>query len=67
MYDVQQVLKRFGTYIYTGNRLGDIHLIEMEIDELYQTDFIQPNDYQMIKLILKREKRRLQNKKDDEK
>ena len=65
MYDVQQVLKRFGTYVYTGNRLGDIDLMEQEINELYQLEFIGLNEYQLAKLILKKEARRLQIKKDE--
>lgn len=59
IYDLQQLLKRYGTFIYTGDRLGDIELIEMEIDELYRMKFIEIKDYQTAKLLLKKEKNRL--------
>jgi len=59
IYDLQQLLKRYGTFIYTGDRLGDMELIEMEIDELYRMKFIEIKDYQTAKLLLKKEKNRL--------
>lgn len=63
VYDVQQILKRFGTYVYTGDRLGDIELMVSEIEELYQSEFILNNEYLMAKLILQREANKLQIKK----
>ncbi|WP_163970002.1 YqgQ family protein [Oceanobacillus halotolerans] len=59
IYDIQQLLKRFGTFIYTGNRLGDIELMESELNELKKMAFIQPGDYQKAILLLRKEKRRL--------
>lgn len=59
IYDIQQLLKRYGTFIYTGDRLGDLDLMEMEIDELYEMKFIETYDYQMAKLLLRRERTRL--------
>lgn len=56
LYDVQQLLKRFGTFIYTGDRLGDLELMATEIEELYQANFIQSDDYLMAKLILTKRK-----------
>lgn len=35
VHDVRELLKRFGTLIYTGNRLGDLALMEDEVRELY--------------------------------
>jgi len=55
VYDVQQILKKFGTYIYTGDRLGDLNLMSLEINELYASGFIEKSEYQMAILILKRE------------
>lgn len=63
MFDVQQILKRFGTYVYTGDRLGDIELMASEIEELYQSHFIPNQEYVMAKLILQRETHKLQIKK----
>ena len=33
-YDLQQYLKRFGTFIYIGDRLAELELMETEIREL---------------------------------
>jgi len=55
VFDVRQILKRFGTFIYTGDRLGDLGLIELEIDELYHAGFLPIKEYQLSKIILKRE------------
>ncbi|WP_067730417.1 YqgQ family protein [Oceanobacillus damuensis] len=59
VYDIQQLLKKYGTFIYTGDRIGDLALMEMEIDELYEMKFLETYDFQMAKLILKKEKNRL--------
>lgn len=40
IYDVRQLLKRFGTVIYVGDRLADLELMEDEIREMYQAKFI---------------------------
>lgn len=61
IYDLQQLLKRYGTFIYTGDRIGDMELIEMEIDELYRMQFIEIKDYQTAKLLLRKEKNRLRS------
>jgi uncharacterized protein YqgQ len=63
VYDVQQLLKTYGTYVYTGDRIGDLELMEMDIDELHQMKFIRTDVFQMAKLILRREKRQLQESK----
>ena len=46
MIDVYELLKQFGTFIYTGNRIGDLELIEDEIKELYKSKMIEPAQYQ---------------------
>lgn len=60
VYDIQQILKKFGIYVYTGDRLGDLMMMELEINELYQAQFILPSDYQIIKLVLRGEVRLLE-------
>lgn len=59
VYDVMQLLKRFHTFIYTGDRIGDLVLMEMELDELFQFQFINKEDYLKGKLILKKEKSKI--------
>ncbi|RDW19199.1 DUF910 domain-containing protein [Oceanobacillus arenosus] len=62
VYDVQQILKKFGAFIYSGDRIGDLELMEMEIDDLFQMQFIEKDRYLQSKLILRKEKTRLLNK-----
>ncbi|MGX7023348.1 YqgQ family protein [Vagococcus hydrophili] len=57
MYDVQQLLKRFGAYIYVGNRLWDIELMMIELKKIYDNELIERNDYINAMMILKREHR----------
>lgn len=59
MYDVMQLLKRYGTYIYTTDRLSDLLLMEDEIRELYKTQVLEMQDFQMAILLLRQEKSRL--------
>ncbi|WP_026906695.1 YqgQ family protein [Paucisalibacillus globulus] len=65
VYDVQQILKRFGTFIYTGNRLSDMELMQSEITELYKFGFIDVDDYRLALLILRREMNRLNTEKGE--
>jgi uncharacterized protein YqgQ len=55
IYDIQQILKKFGTIIYTGDRVADLELMEEEIRELYRSQLIEGTDYQMALLLLKQE------------
>lgn len=56
MYDVQQLLKRYGIFIYTGNRNADIDLMEAEIRDLYQANLISIQSLQKALFILRKEK-----------
>jgi uncharacterized protein YqgQ len=55
IYDIQQFLKRFGTIIYIGERVADLELMEFELQELYQSQLIEPMDFQTAQLILRQE------------
>lgn len=55
IYDIRQLLKRFGTFIYIGDRVADLELMEAEIRELYKSQLIDVNDYQMAMILLRRE------------
>lgn len=46
---------QFGTIIYTGNRLGDLELMIMEINELYEWKLISKEQFQQAILLLKKE------------
>lgn len=54
-----QLLKNYGTYIYTTERQADILLMEGEIRELYKSEMMDTQDYQMAILLLRQELSRL--------
>lgn len=55
MYDVQQKLKQFGIFIYTGNRLSDLQLMELELNELFEYDLILEDEFIVAKLVIQKE------------
>jgi len=55
IYDIQQFLKRFGTIIYIGDRIGDLELMEAELKDIYQAQLIEPREYQSALLLLRQE------------
>nr|WP_188651712.1 YqgQ family protein [Pontibacillus salipaludis] len=55
IYDIQQLLMKFGTVIYIGDRIADLELMEMEIRELYKSQFVSDQDFQMAILLLRQE------------
>jgi uncharacterized protein YqgQ len=59
IYDIQQLLKKYGTIIYIGDRIADLELMEEEMKQLYQSNLIEPKDYQMAILLLRQEVQRL--------
>jgi len=63
IYDVMQFLKRNGTYIYTTERQADIMLMEDEIREIYKSQLMDTQDFQMAILLLRQEMSRLVDKK----
>ncbi|MGX7200401.1 YqgQ family protein [Enterococcus nangangensis] len=57
LYDIQQVLKRFGIFVYLGQRLYDIELMEIEFKKLYEAGLIEDKLFKSGILVLKREHR----------
>lgn len=55
IYEIQQFLKQYGTFIYIGDRIADLELMEFELKELYQSQLIEPRDYATALLILRQE------------
>jgi len=55
MLDIINLLKQYGTYVYTQDRIGDLILMEDEIRELYKAQAIDTRDYQMALLLIKME------------
>lgn len=60
MIDIYDLLKKFGTFIYTGDRLGDLMLIEDEIRELYKSQVLDVKDFQTAILIIRQEESKLE-------
>ncbi|ARJ37419.1 DUF910 domain-containing protein [Sporosarcina sp. P21c] len=54
-YDVMKLLKRFGVIIYTGNKKQDSMVMESEVKELYDHQFIDQQTYIQALLVLRRE------------
>ena len=55
LYDVQQLLKQFGIYVYVGKRIYDIELMQIELKNLYEGRLIDRDTYLQGWGILKRE------------
>ena len=56
MYDLRQLLKKYGIFIYTGTRLGDLEMMELEIRELYNLKMIKMKEFQQAILLIRNEK-----------
>lgn len=56
LYDVMQLLKRYGTIIYTADFNADLELMEDEVKELYRMQFISAKEYASAILILRQKK-----------
>ncbi|WP_096434669.1 YqgQ family protein [Alteribacter populi] len=55
-FEIQQLVKRFGTVIYTGDRFQDVEMMEEEVKELYQMGMIEKGVYLQAKTVLLNEK-----------
>ncbi|GAM13655.1 YqgQ family protein [Mesobacillus selenatarsenatis] len=67
IYDIQQFLKKFGTFIYIGDRVADLELMGAELKELYNSQLIETKDYQSAILLLRQEIRMEKEKNANEK
>ncbi|MEK5232497.1 YqgQ family protein [Lysinibacillus sp. FSL K6-0232] len=59
MLDIYELLKTYGTFIYTRDPIGDLVLMEDEIRELYKANVLDMKDYQMALLLIRQEATRL--------
>ncbi|UOY94014.1 YqgQ family protein [Ectobacillus sp. JY-23] len=62
IYDIQQLLKQFGTIIYTGNRIADLELMEDELRELSQSQLIEKQTYEAALMVLRSEVQQLKER-----
>lgn len=64
MLDIIQLLKQYGTFIYTQDRIGDLVLMEEELRELYKAQVLDVKDYQMALLLIKMEAAKIEREKN---
>jgi uncharacterized protein YqgQ len=57
LYDVQQLFKQFGIYIYVGARIYDIELMMIELKNIYDGHLIDRDTYLSARSVLQREHR----------
>ncbi|WP_163652755.1 YqgQ family protein [Listeria sp. PSOL-1] len=55
VYDVGQLLKKFGIYVYLGKREYDIEMMEHELTELFKHSLLDRENYARARSILKQE------------
>ena len=55
LLSIIHLLKRFGIYVYTGNRKDDIDLMMSEVKDLYDSGLLQQEEYLKAILILRTE------------
>ncbi len=55
LYDVQQLLEKYGIFVHVGKRIWDIELMALELDNINHSHLIDQHDYLVAKLILRRE------------
>ncbi|CAI2671171.1 YqgQ family protein [Apilactobacillus apinorum] len=55
LYDVQQLLKKFGIYVYVGKRKWDIEVMALELDHLHDAGLVSKDEFIQAKIVLKHE------------
>ncbi|MGP4072482.1 YqgQ family protein [Piscibacillus sp. B03] len=58
--DVRKLLKQFGIFVYIGDRLADLNLMEDEIKSLFENRMISTKKYMDALAIIKNEKKGLE-------
>ena len=56
MEDVRRLLKRFGIWIYTGDRLGDLEMMEEELEEMHRLGSIDKDTYLSARRVIVQQK-----------
>ncbi|AEV95365.1 YqgQ family protein [Pediococcus claussenii] len=55
LYDVQQLLKQFGIYVYVGKRKWDIELMSLELKNLHKAGVVDDQTFVKAQLVLRHE------------
>ncbi|GAA5343974.1 YqgQ family protein [Planifilum fimeticola] len=56
MEDVRLLLKRFGIWIYTGDRMGDLEMMEEELEEMHRLGLIDKDTYLSARRVIVQQK-----------
>lgn len=56
MYDIRQLLKKYGIFVYTGHPIGDIEQMMTEIKDLYAYHMLDKQQYLQAIMLLQKEK-----------
>ncbi len=64
VYEVIDILKQFGIFVYTGHRYSDYILIQMELEELYKSGVIPQRTYLESMVVMNRNIAKLKNKRE---
>ena len=49
LYDVQQLLEKYGILVHVGKRIWDIELMALELDNINKAGLIDQHDYMIAK------------------
>jgi len=53
LMELREFLKRYQIFVYTGSQLDDLALMELELDDLYESGQLEAKDFQRYKLALR--------------
>lgn len=59
MIDVRNLLKKYHSFIYTGDQRTDLELMMIEIKTLYDNKLLSIEEYQEAMLVIRQSKRNL--------
>lgn len=55
VYDIQQLLKKFGIFVYIGDRVADLELMEEELKDLYRAQLVEKRVFETAIMLLRHE------------
>jgi uncharacterized protein YqgQ len=59
MIEVRQLLKSYGAFIYTGDKIADLEMMEDEIREMYKSSVLDAVAFQSAMIIIRQEMSKL--------
>lgn len=59
MIDLRKLLRQYGLVVYTGDRIGDLDLMESELTDLNQAGLLEQQIYLQAKVLIRNERRKV--------